>query len=87
MHLICRPIKSVLKQTYQGFEIIVVDDGSTDNTEEVVKGFNDPRIRYIHHNHNLGGAGARNIGIKSVRNRMEYMKFREKISLKRTCRL
>jgi cellulose synthase/poly-beta-1,6-N-acetylglucosamine synthase-like glycosyltransferase len=53
-HLVGRAIRSVLNQTFQDFEIIVVDDGSTDNTEEVVKGFNDPRIRYIRHEENRG---------------------------------
>lgn len=40
-HLVGRSIKSILNKTYQDFEIIVVDDGSTDNTEEVVKSFNN----------------------------------------------
>ena len=42
-----RAISSVLAQTYKNFEFIISDDGSTDNAEEVVKSFNDPRIRYI----------------------------------------
>ena len=66
-HLVGRAIRSVLNQTYQDFEIIVVDDGSTDNTEEVVKSFNDPRIRYIRHEENKGAAAARNTGIKAAK--------------------
>ena len=66
-HLVGRAIRSVLNQTYQDFEIIVVDDGSTDNTEEVVKSFIDPRIRYIRHEKNKGAAAARNTGIKAAK--------------------
>jgi len=64
-HLVGRAIRSVLNQTYQDFEIIVVDDCSTDNTEEIVKGFNDHRIRYMRHDRNRGGSAARNTGIKA----------------------
>ena len=66
-HLVGRAIRSVLNQTYQDFELIVVDDGSTDSTEKVVKGFIDDRIRYIRHNENKGGSAARNSGIEVAR--------------------
>ena len=62
-HLVGRAIQSVLNQTYQDFELIVVDDGSIDNTEEVVKSINDARIRYLKYEKNRGGATARNTGI------------------------
>ena len=74
-HLVGRAIQSVLNQTYQDFEIIVVDDASTDNTEEVVKSFNDPRIRYVRHDQNRGGSAARNTGIKTALG--EYIAFQD----------
>ena len=55
-------IGSVIKQSYQGWELVVVDDGSTDNTQDVVKSFNDPRIKYVYQN-NSERSAARNKGI------------------------
>jgi len=74
-HLVSRAIHSVLDQTYQDFELVVVDDGSTDNTYEVVKGFNDQRISYIRHQQNKGCAAARNTGINATRG--EYIAFQD----------
>lgn len=68
-HLVSRAIQSVLNQTYQDFELIVVDDASRDNTEEVIKQFNDERIKYFRHEKNKGGSTARNTGIKASRGR------------------
>ncbi|MFH1359470.1 MAG: glycosyltransferase [Candidatus Omnitrophota bacterium] len=65
--LLQRAIQSVLRQTYQNFEVIVVDDASTDHTREVVLGFSDPRLRYIRNEKNLKGPRSRNIGIKQAR--------------------
>lgn len=47
-------VNSVLNQTYSDFELIICDDGSTDNTPERVSQWNDPRIRYIRHIKNRG---------------------------------
>ena len=74
-HLVGRAIQSVLDQTYQDFELIVIDDASTDNTEEVVKSFNDERIKYLKHDENKGVAAARNTGIKVARG--EYIAFQD----------
>jgi glycosyltransferase involved in cell wall biosynthesis len=61
-------IDSVLRQTDQDFEIIVVDDGSTDNPKAVVDDFHDPRVRY-ERKENGGGGSARNRGIDLARGR------------------
>lgn len=63
---ITRSISSVLKQTVQEFEIIVVDDGSTDKGPEIVEKMNSPLIRLIHQK-NQGVSCARNRGIKESR--------------------
>ena len=74
-HLLGRAIQSVLNQTYQDLEIIIVDDGSSDNTDEVVKSLKDERIRYIRHEKNKGATAARNTGIKAARG--EYIAFQD----------
>lgn len=56
-------IQSVLEQTYQEFEIIVIDDGSTDNSAERVREISDPRIKLVQQR-NQGVSAARNRGIK-----------------------
>lgn len=71
--VINRAIQSVLDQTFSNFEIIIIDDGSTDNTEEVVKGLGDSRIRYIRHDTNRGASAARNTGLNLVRG--DYIGF------------
>ncbi len=60
-------VKSVLNQTYQDFELLIVNDGSTDNTNELLKSFKDERIRIIHNQENKGLIYTRNIALKEAR--------------------
>ncbi|MBR1592539.1 MAG: glycosyltransferase family 2 protein [Ruminococcus sp.] len=66
--------ESVLKQTYRDIELIIVDDGSDDNTEEVVRSLNDDRVIYIRQK-NSGACAARNNGILHARG--EYIAFQD----------
>ena len=70
---IAQAITNVLRQTYTNMEIVVVDDGSPDNTAAVVKGFQDVRIRYIRHDTNKGVSAARNTGILAAKG--DYIAF------------
>lgn len=64
--VILSTINSVLNQTYHNFELIIVDDGSTDKSSEKVKYLKDPRIKY-YYKKNGGVSSARNYGIKKAR--------------------
>lgn len=55
-------IKSAINQTYKNLEIIVIDDGSNDNTNEVVESFKDNRIKFYKHKINKGTLAAKNTG-------------------------
>lgn len=61
-----RAIQSVLAQTFDDYELIVVDDGSSDKTRQVVQGIKDDRVKMIVHEHNMGSAAARNTGMRAA---------------------
>ena len=60
-------LKSILKQTYKHFEILVCDDGSTDDTKKVVLDFKDKRIHYFQNKHSGFHSVPRNIGLKNAK--------------------
>ena len=64
-NFITEAIESILIQNYMNFELIVVDDGSTDNTKDAVLSFEDPRIKYFY-KENGGPYTARNLGMKKA---------------------
>lgn len=65
--LLMRAIRSVLRQTFENYELIVVDDHSDDNTYQDVISFSDDRIRYMLNKRSTGACGARNTGIYSAK--------------------
>jgi glycosyltransferase involved in cell wall biosynthesis len=63
--LLCQTIESVLQQRFRDFELIVVDDGSTDNTQQMLKTYGD-RIQVVRQD-NRGPSAARNLGVRYAR--------------------
>lgn len=80
-------IASVQAQTYQKWEMIIVDDGSTDKSADIVKEFmkNEPRIRYYRNNVNCGVAQSRNVAISKAQGR--YIAFLDSDDLWRPVKL
>jgi len=60
---ISESIESILNQTFNDFEFIIINDGSTDNTEKIIKSYNDKRIKYISQE-NIGVSKSLNRGLK-----------------------
>ena len=73
--LIDKSIQSVLDQTYNNFELVIVDDGSTDSTVDVIENFIDERIRVIKHETNKGASAARNTWIREANG--EFIAFQD----------
>jgi len=68
-HILSRAIESVLRQSYQNIELIIIDDCSNDNTNEIVNSYlnKDKRLFYIRNERNAGAAYSRNVGIEYSR--------------------
>lgn len=71
--LLPRAVRSVLAQNYDDYELIVVDDCSTDGTPKVMQTLTDSRVRAVRHSNNAGASAARNTGIRLARG--EYVAF------------
>ena len=66
-------IESVLNQTYENFELIIVNDGSIDNTEDLILSYNNKRIIYLQNANNMGLPSARNTGLGKAKGK--YIAF------------
>lgn len=73
-YVIKKSIDSVLSQTYSDFELIIVDDGSTDNTKDIIEAYKDSRIKYVYQE-NSGACAARNNGVLLAKG--EYIAFHD----------
>ena len=90
-HLLESAVNSVLQQTYRDFELLIIDDASTDNTSEIIQSLQDNRIKYIIHKTNKGVSAARNTGIRASTG--QYIAFQdsddewfpEKLALQMQC--
>jgi glycosyltransferase involved in cell wall biosynthesis len=74
-------IDSVLGQSYENFELLVIDDCSTDSTTRIVKGFQDRRVRLIRNKKNIGSYPSLNVGIRSSAGELIAINDADDISL------
>jgi len=72
-HLLRDCVESILAQTYEDFEILIMDDCSPDNTPEVAKSFSDPRVRHVRNEPNLGHLRNYNKGIGLARGKYVWL--------------
>jgi glycosyltransferase involved in cell wall biosynthesis len=72
-HLLPECISSILLQTYGDFEVLIMDDCSPDNTAEVAKSFQDPRVKHIRNDRNLGFLGNENEGVRLSRGKYVWI--------------
>ncbi len=79
--LVGATLDGLLAQTWRDFELIVVDDASTDGTAELVAARTDPRIRLIRNPRNVGVAAARNIGLDAARGEYLFANDHDDVSL------
>lgn len=73
--IMMRAVSSVLNQTYTNLELIIVDDSSQDNTEQIIQALEDKRIIYIKNSRNRGGNYSRNRGVEIANG--EYIAFQD----------
>lgn len=74
-YCIAQAVESVFRQTWQDYELLIVDDASMDGTEEYIRKMSDERVKYIKLPQNVGASGARNVGIRNASG--EYIAFQD----------
>ena len=79
---ISKSIDSIIKQTYNNWELVIINDKSTDNTLEIIKSFNDKRINLINLEKNVGRTSALNLGLKNCKGKYVAIQDSDDLSMK-----
>lgn len=78
-----KTIDSILRQTYRDFELLAIDDASTDRTPDVLRSYDDERLRIVRNPHNLGLTRALNVGLREARGELVARQDADDISYPR----